>query len=145
LKLPEDFKELSNSNKDEFRKFRYDVSDTLMDVAKCVGYEACLQKMSMALANLQSLSQSGGVMQWQDIEAILFAVRAIGKFVPATESNLMPKIMGMLPQMPSEPEVQYSAILVISRYVPPPPLLSSFIHVLPSFLYTRPSFLPPFP
>jgi hypothetical protein len=43
LKLPEDFKEFSNSNQEEHRKFRYDVSDTLMDVVKCVGYEECLQ------------------------------------------------------------------------------------------------------
>jgi transportin-3 len=54
--------------------------------------------------------------RWQDVEAPLFAVRAMGSKVDDSESVIMPQIMGLLERLPKHPKIQYCATLVIARY-----------------------------
>lgn len=49
------------------------------------------------------------------MEACLFAVRAIGKDVPSSEDTLVPQVVGMLPRLPANPHVRYTAALIVGK------------------------------
>lgn len=111
---------LFNNNKEEedkFKDFRYEIGDVLKDCCQVIGYYDAL---NLPFARLQSLIDSSGsvstVPQWQDIECLLFAIRAMAKEVPKTEGKILPQIMNYLVQLPENPKIRYAATLVLGRY-----------------------------
>ncbi|KAJ3289873.1 Nuclear import receptor [Borealophlyctis nickersoniae] len=122
LQYPEDLATMTAQERDEFRDFRHVMGDVLKDCVRVLGEEAALSRPYAVLSNCITNGGVPGVgvfdisVPWPQIEAPLFALRAMGREVSVEESTVLPKIMAMLPQLPNHPKIKYAAILVIGRY-----------------------------
>ncbi|KAI9013361.1 armadillo-type protein [Phycomyces nitens] len=97
--------------RDDFREFRHKMGDTLKDCCRILSPQRCLSKPLGQLKILVAQQAS-----WQQIEAPIFSLRAMGSEVPANEDQVMPHIMELLSKIPDHPKTRYAATLVISRY-----------------------------
>lgn len=108
---------------EKFREFRHSMGDVLKDCCEVIGSTECLGKafalvqqwMQQYSANGQKLV-NGRVPNWQDLEAPLFSLRAMGRMVPADEDQVLPQIMASLVQLPEHEKVRFAATLVLGRY-----------------------------
>lgn len=108
---------------EKFREFRHSMGDVLKDCCEVIGSTECLGK---AFALVQQWMQqyaasdqkgvNGQVHNWQDLEAPLFSLRAMGRMVPADEELVLPQIMASLVQLPEHEKVRFAATLVLGRY-----------------------------
>ncbi|KAJ2538294.1 Nuclear import receptor [Coemansia sp. RSA 1853] len=119
LKYPEDT--LTAKERDEFREFRHGVGDVLKDCVRVAGQGATLRRAyALVAAGIGEkdgdATQGTSELRWQDAEAALFAVRAMGAEVSPSENTVLPKIMDMLNRLPAHPKLRYAATLVIGRY-----------------------------
>lgn len=114
LHFPPDTASLASQEADNFRSFRHVMGDTLKDCCLVLGADACL----LSAYNLITLGLSRGPqsVSWQEIEAPLFAMRSMGAEVDIADENAVPKIMDLIPSLPSHPRIRYAALLIISRY-----------------------------
>ncbi|RUS29267.1 armadillo-type protein [Jimgerdemannia flammicorona] len=128
LRYPDDLSIWAAEERDEFRNFRHIMGDTLKDCCVVLGPRRCLAKpyeiltrvlgtaaAKPALATAVTATESA-TPAWQDVEAAIFSLRAMGAEVPDKESEIMPQIMDMLGKLPDHPKIRYAATLVISRY-----------------------------
>uniref|UniRef100_A0AAR2JS02 Importin-13 n=1 Tax=Pygocentrus nattereri TaxID=42514 RepID=A0AAR2JS02_PYGNA len=89
-----DFALWSADDKEQFRIYRVDISDTLMYVYELLGPEL-----------LRNLYDKLGVMltdkthpsSWQDIEALLFGFQSIAETVDISYSDVIPGLLGLIP------------------------------------------------
>ncbi|PPQ92687.1 hypothetical protein CVT25_013994 [Psilocybe cyanescens] len=113
LHFPADTSSLTGQDADDFRSFRHVMGDTLKDCCFVLRTETCLlaayQLISNALAR-------GSTVSWQEIEAPLFAMRSMGAEIDPEDNSAVPKIIDLIPSLPSHPRVRYAALLIISRY-----------------------------
>ena len=129
LRYPESLKNWNASERDEFREFRHVMGDILKDCVKILGEENTLVKPYTILSSVFRSASGSPVsppngspvpvdssIPWQDIEAPMFALRAMCREVNLQESKFLPEIMRLLPLMPPHPKIKYAAILVIGRY-----------------------------
>lgn len=107
---------------ENFKEFRHAIGDVLKDCCEVLGPQECLGK---AYAHVQTwvaqytangATPAAGVANWQDLEAALFSMRAMGRCVPTDEKQVIPQIMTLLPQLPEHGKVRYAATLVLGRY-----------------------------
>ncbi|KAJ1887812.1 Nuclear import receptor, partial [Kickxella alabastrina] len=104
---------MTAKERDEFREFRHNIGDVLKDCVRVVGQTRALSHpYNIMIGCIDGQSQ----MPWQDIEAPLFALRAMGAEVSPTENEMLPKIMDMFARFPPHPKLRYAATLVIGRY-----------------------------
>ncbi|KAG0171417.1 Nuclear import receptor [Apophysomyces sp. BC1034] len=113
LHYPEDIHDWTAEDRDEFREFRHEMGDTLKDCCRILTPQKCLVKPMTRLTALLSIPDQA---TWQQIEAPIFSLRAMGSEVPADENEVMPQIMEFLSKLPDHPKIRYAATLVISRY-----------------------------
>lgn len=114
LHFPADIASMSPQEADNFRSFRHVMGDTLKDCCFVLGTSQCLlATYGMITA---ALSRSPNALSWQEIEAPLFAMRSMGAEVDPNDNDVVPKIMDLIPSLPSHPRVRYAATLIISRY-----------------------------
>ncbi|CAO3589815.1 unnamed protein product [Absidia cylindrospora] len=119
LHYPDDFTTWSAAERDDFRDFRHEMGDTLKDCCRILTPQKCLIKPMTNLSNLLSTTATDPSVpapRWQQIEAPIFSLRAMGSEVPADENQVMPQIMEFLAKLPDHPKIRYAATLVISRY-----------------------------
>lgn len=111
LRYPPDSEPMTAQERDEFRDFRHDLGDVLKDCALMLGAEEVLT------IPYRVLLAAEGAGSWQELEAPLFFLRAVGARVPDDENAVLPSVMGLLPNIsPSHPKLRYAALLVIGRY-----------------------------
>ncbi|KAJ2615364.1 Nuclear import receptor [Coemansia sp. RSA 1365] len=104
---------MTAKERDEFREFRHNIGDVLKDCVRVVGQTNALAIPYNIIVNgIERTAQ----LPWQDIEAALFALRAMGAEIDPTENEMLPKIMDMFARFPSHPKLRYAATLVIGRY-----------------------------
>ncbi|KAK3390253.1 armadillo-type protein [Podospora didyma] len=128
---------------EKFREFRHLMGDTLKDACEVMGVSECLSKV---LENIKvwrekyaSQATSQAVPHWQELEAPLFAMRAMGRMVETTDSTILPQIMPLLVQIPVNNEkLRFAAIMVFGRYtewtaVHPDFLEAQFSYIVASF------------
>ncbi|CAG8580296.1 14524_t:CDS:2 [Funneliformis caledonium] len=115
LHYPKDLTTWSAEKRDEFREFRHVMGDVLKDSCLISGSAECLSKPFTTLAR-QLANSVNGTVDWQEIEAPLFSLRAMGSEVEDEEDVYLPQIMQLLQQLPDHPKIRYAATLVISRY-----------------------------
>lgn len=107
---------------ENFREFRHQIGDVLKDCCEVLGPEECLGKaFQQVQAWVTRYSANGAtpsvkITDWQDLEAALFAMRAMGRMVPPDEKRVVPQIMNLLIQLPEHEKVRYAATLVLGRY-----------------------------
>jgi len=111
LHFPPELSSLVGQEADNFRSFRHVMGDTLKDCCLVLRTDTCLLAAYQQVAN--ALARDA---PWQEIEAPLFAMRSIGAEIDPTDENAVPKIMDLIPSLPSHPRVRYAALLIISRY-----------------------------
>lgn len=111
LRFPEEESSQTAEQRDDFRAFRHRMGDTLKDCCSVLGADVC---MKTAYDSVMAALQRSAT--WQEIEAPLFSIRAMGAKVDPSDEHVLPLIMDMLPNLPRHPRIQYAAILVISRY-----------------------------
>ncbi|KAG8890836.1 Nuclear import receptor [Tulasnella sp. 332] len=116
LHFPENPESLTAQERDDFRAFRHIMGDTLKDCCYVLGTEGCLTRVYDMITAAMARGTSGGKVEWQEIEAPLFSMRSMGAEVNPDDEEVIPKIMDLIPQLPSHPRVRYAATLVISRY-----------------------------
>ncbi|KAF8632582.1 hypothetical protein AX15_001790 [Amanita polypyramis BW_CC] len=114
LQFPPDDSMLRGQEAENFRAFRHVMGDTLKDCCLVLRTENCLfvtyQMITAALA------RGPEATSWQEVEAPLFALRSMGAEVDLADQSAVPKIMDLVPQLPSHPRVRYAALLIIARY-----------------------------
>lgn len=108
---------------EKFREFRHSMGDVLKDCCEVVGATECLSKAFSRIQQwLQTYSingtrtPTGDVANWQELEAPLFSMRAMGRMIPPDENQVLPQIMQVLIQLPEHEKVRFAATLVLGRY-----------------------------
>lgn len=112
LHFPVDLSTLTGQEADNFRQFRHVMGDTLKDCCYVLGTDVCL----LATYEMITTALARTDVSWQEIEAPLFSLRSMGAEVDPTDDKAVPKIMDLIPALPSHPRVRYAALLIISRY-----------------------------
>ncbi|KAK8932152.1 hypothetical protein VCV18_000685 [Metarhizium anisopliae] len=105
---------------EKFREFRHRMGDTLKDSCDVMGVTECLTKVlhAIKLWTQKYAGQVNGsdVPHWQELEAPLFAMRALGRMVHKDESIVLPQLMPLLVQIPSHEKLRFATIMVLGRY-----------------------------
>ncbi|KAJ3574083.1 hypothetical protein NP233_g2008 [Leucocoprinus birnbaumii] len=114
LHFPTDMSTFVGQEADNFRSFRHVMGDTLKDCCAVLGTTECLLATHEMISS--ALAKGPNYMTWQEIEAPLFAMRSMGAEIDNTDELAVPKILDLIPQLPSHPRVQYAALLIIARY-----------------------------
>ncbi|EPZ35320.1 ARM repeat-containing protein [Rozella allomycis CSF55] len=116
LEYPNDSSQMTAAERDSFRSFRHEIGDTLKDCCLVLGESMALKIVFHCLSDLVARLNLGENVAWQQIEACIFAFRAMGQKVHSDESEMMPAIMEFLPRLPPHPKLKYASILVFSRF-----------------------------
>lgn len=105
---------------DKFREFRHTMGDVLKDCCEAIGVTECLGK---TFALIQHWGQTYGsqatatkVPHWQELEAPLFALRAMGGMVSPEESTILPQVIPLLTTVPDHEKLKFQAIMALARY-----------------------------
>lgn len=105
---------------EKFREFRHKMGDTLKDSCEVLGITECLNKVLHAIQlwmqNYASQVTENSVPHWQELEAPLFGVRALGKMVGKDENIVLPQLMPLLVQIPNHEKLRFATIMVLGRY-----------------------------
>lgn len=105
---------------EKFREFRHHMGDTLKDCCQVLGVADCLTKVLDAIKlwmqKYASVATATSVPHWQELEAPVFAMRALGRMVEKDESTVLPQLMPLLVQMPSHEKLRFATIMVFGRY-----------------------------
>lgn len=115
LRFPDDLDTWTGQQRDDFRSFRHYMGDTLKDCCHVLEPQACLARSLSMIQEAISRGSTGSV-QWQDLEAPLFSMRAMGAEASKHDDEVIPKIIDLIPSLPVHPKLNYAALLVISRY-----------------------------
>jgi transportin-3 len=99
---------------DDFREFRHNIGDTVKDCGVVLDTGNCLLA---AYEMITSSLSKGEAATWQEVEAPMFAIRAMGgQFDPTDKTEVIPKILQLIPTLPNHPQIRYTSLLIISRY-----------------------------
>ncbi|PWZ00583.1 ARM repeat-containing protein [Testicularia cyperi] len=115
LRFPDDLDSLTGQERDDFRSFRHYMGDTLKDCCYVLGSSECLSRSLQLIQN--TIGQSTpATLKWQDVEAPLFSMRAMGAEADPRDEHVLPKIIDIIPTLPDHPKLKYAGLLVLSRY-----------------------------
>jgi transportin-3 len=105
---------------DKFREFRHHMGDVLKDACEIMGVTECLTKvldrMKAWMAAYGSQATATSVPHWQQLEAPLFSMRAMGRMVDKEENIILPQIMPIIVQIPPHEKLRFASIMVLGRY-----------------------------
>ncbi|XP_042082111.1 importin-13 isoform X2 [Haplochromis burtoni] len=94
--LQEEYASWSSDDKEQFRIYRVDISDTLMYVYEMLGAEL-LSNLYERLGRLLMDPQQSAV--WQDTEALLFGFQSIAETIDVNYSDVIPGLIGLIPRI----------------------------------------------
>ncbi|KAM4728316.1 importin-13-like [Anableps anableps] len=92
----EEYASWSSDDKEQFRIYRVDISDTLMYVYEMLGAEL-LSNLYDRLGRLLMDPQQSAV--WQDTEALLFGFQSIAETIDVSYSDVIPGLIGLIPRI----------------------------------------------
>ncbi|EPQ28739.1 uncharacterized protein PFL1_03542 [Pseudozyma flocculosa PF-1] len=115
LRFPDDPDALTGQERDDFRSFRHYMGDTLKDCCQVLGSRQCLAR-ALAMIQATLAGSTPDTLKWQDVEAPLFSMRAMGAEADPRDDEIIPKIIDIIPTLPDHPKLRYAALLVLSRY-----------------------------
>jgi transportin-3 len=127
---------------DKFREFRHHMGDVLKDACEIMGVTQCLTKVldriKLWMTTHASKATGTVVPHWQELEAPLFSMRAMGRMVDKEEDIILPQIMPLLVQIPSHEKLRFATIMVLGRYTEwtanhPEYLEQQFTYIVSSF------------
>jgi transportin-3 len=105
---------------DKFREFRHHMGDVLKDCCEVIGVTECLKKsydlIEAWVSQYGSQARSGKIPHWQQLEAPLFSMRAMGRMIPRDESIMLPRLIPLIVQIPDHEKVRFQAVMALGRY-----------------------------
>jgi transportin-3 len=115
-----DLFEGDREEEEKFREFRHQMGDTLKDACAVIGVSECLAKVLEAIKlwmqKYGSQATATSVPHWQELEAALFAMRAMGRVVSKDEETVLPQLIPLLVQIPPHEKLRFAAVMVLGRY-----------------------------
>ena len=105
---------------EKFREFRHAMGDVLKDCCEVIGVTECLGKSFQLIQ--QWISKYGpqatrtSVPHWQELEAPLFSMRAMGRMVSPEEGIVLPQVIPLIVQIPNHEKIRFQAIMALARY-----------------------------
>ncbi|MCJ1383986.1 Nuclear import receptor [Xylographa soralifera] len=105
---------------EKFREFRHAMGDVLKDCCEVITVTECLGKAFNLIKDWVSIyaseSTASHVPHWQQLEAPLFAMRAMGRMVSPEESVVMHQLIPLIVQIPDHDKLRFQAIMALGRY-----------------------------
>ena len=105
---------------EKFREFRHAMGDVLKDCCEVLSVTKCLSKslklMQKWVVMYGSQVKGTQVPHWQELEAPLFSMRAMGREVSPEESTVLPLIIPLIIQIPNHDKLRFQAIMAVARY-----------------------------
>lgn len=92
----EEYASWSSDDKEQFRIYRVDISDTLMYVYEMLGAELLSNLYDRLGRQLMDPQQSA---TWQDTEALLFGFQSIAETIDVNYSDVIPGLIGLIPRI----------------------------------------------
>lgn len=127
---------------EKFREFRHHMGDVLKDCCEVMGVVPCLQKVldciNKWMASYGTQASATSVPHWQQLEAPIFSMRAMGRMVDKDENLILPQIIRLLVQIPSHEKLRFATIMALGRYTEwtsnhPEFLPQQFTYIVSSF------------
>jgi transportin-3 len=105
---------------EKFREFRHQMGDVLKDCCEVLGATECLKKpyelIHAWVGKYASQASANNVPHWQELEAPLFSLRAMGREVPPDEDVMLRQLIPLIVQIPDHPKLRFQAVMVLGRY-----------------------------
>lgn len=105
---------------EKFREFRHQMGDVLKDCCEVLTVPQCLSKAFDLIKKWISLygaqATDSSVPHWQELEAPLFAMRAMGRMVSPEESTVLHQVIPLMVQIPNHEKLRFQAIMALARY-----------------------------
>jgi transportin-3 len=105
---------------EKFRGFRHSMGDVLKDCCEVIGVTECLGKVTSLITQWVTTygpqASDGKVPHWQELEAPLFSMRAMGRMVDKDENIVLPQVIPLIVQLPEHDKIRFATILVLGRY-----------------------------
>jgi transportin-3 len=105
---------------EKFREFRHQMGDVLKDCCEVLGATECLKKPYQLIETWVNTygqqASANRVPHWQELEAPLFALRAMGREVPPDENVMLPRLIPLIVRIPDHQKVRFQAVMVLGRY-----------------------------
>lgn len=127
---------------EKYREFRHLMGDVLKDCCEIMGVTECLSKVleriKSWMTSYASQASENSVPHWQQLEAPLFSMRALGRMVNKDEDIILPQIIPLIVQIPYHEKLRFATIMVLGRYSEwtsnhPELLESQFTYIVSSF------------
>lgn len=105
---------------EKFREFRHQMGDVLKDCCEVITVTECLGKAFELIQQwipkygLQATQSS--VPHWQELEAPLFAMRAMGRMVSPEENIVLHQVIPLMVQIPDHEKLRFQATMALGRY-----------------------------
>lgn len=105
---------------EKFREFRHQMGDVLKDCCEVIGVTECLGKafglIQQWVPKYASQASNTTVPHWQELEAPLFSLRAMGRMVSPEESVVLHQVIPLIVQLPNHEKLRFQAIMALARY-----------------------------
>jgi transportin-3 len=105
---------------EKFREFRHHMGDVLKDCCEIMGVTDCLTKVldriKAWMSSYARQARPGAVPHWQELEAPIFSMRAMGRMVDKDEDIVLPQIIPLIVQIPPHEKLRFATIMTIGRY-----------------------------
>ena len=105
---------------EKFREFRHQMGDVLKDccdvvtVTECLGKAFSLIRQWISAYGPQATNMK--VPHWQELEAPLFSMRAMGRMVSSEENVVLRQVIPLIVQIPNHEKLRFQAIMALGRY-----------------------------
>ena len=110
----------NREQEEKFREFRHQMGDVLKDCCEVISSTECLGKaftqIKTWVSTYGSQATTNSVPRWQELEAPLFAMRAMGQMVSPEESQVLHQVIPLIVQIPNHEKLQFQAIMALARY-----------------------------
>lgn len=132
---------------DKFREFRHAMGDVLKDCCEVLTPTACLTKAYQQIKSWAQTyaGQASGtsVPHWQELEAPIFALRAMGRMVNPEDTTVLGEVIPLLTQVPDHEKLKFQAIMALGRYTEwtsehPETLEAQLNYVISGFSHSSP-------
>ena len=105
---------------EKFREFRHQMGDVLKDCCDVITVTECLGKtfnlIRLWISTHGSRVTEQKVANWQELEAPLFSMRAMGRMVSPEESVVLHQVIPLIVQIPNHDKLRFQAIMALGRY-----------------------------
>lgn len=107
LRYPSDIDSLPEDRIDDVVRDRQYVADTVEDCCRLLGGHVVLQNLGVPLkAECHRVSTQvppeRQASEWHGIEACLYSIRSVARYIADEERDILPFVMGLVPQLPPD-------------------------------------------